>query len=113
VPLLPLLALPMAMAAKRRRRAPGLILAGILMMSFHHGIQLAQSLAASGRADPLVAVGGVFAVFAGICLWLFLSSLDRPGDTPVGRAISTLDSWIQGLREFLGVGGPAPVSRTG
>jgi len=31
----------------------------------------------------------------------------------VGRAISTLDSWIQGLREFLGVGGPAPVSRTG
>ena len=113
VPLLPLLALPMAMAAKRRRRAPGLILAAVLMMSFHHGVQLAQSLAASGRADPLMAVGGVFAVFAGICLWLFLSSLGRPGDTPVGRAIATLDSWIQGLRDFLGVGGAAPVSRTG
>ena len=113
VPLLPLLALPLAMAAKRRRRAPGLILAGVAMMSFHHGVQLAQSLAASGRADPLLAVGGVFAAFAGLCLWMFLSSLSRPGDTPVGRATSALDGWIQDVREFLGFAGPAPVSRTG
>ncbi len=100
VPFLPLLAIPLGMAAKRGRRAPGLILAGVLLIGFHHGVQMAQSLAQTGRVDPALAIWPVYFVFIGICTWLFLASLKRPGDTPITRAvghIATFVHWLRGL----------------
>ena len=83
LPLLPLLALPLGLAAKRGGRGPGIILAGLLLLAFQHLLQLGQSLATSGRAIAILSVGAPFAIFAGICIAVFLSSRKRPGDNPV------------------------------
>lgn len=91
LPLLPLLVLPLGLAAKRGGRAPGLILAGVILIAFQNILQLGQSLAASGRAAPLLAVGLPFGVFAALCLWIFMGSRQRPGDTPIARFTQRLN----------------------
>jgi lipopolysaccharide export system permease protein len=99
VPFLPLMAVPLGMAAKRGRRAPGLIFAGLLLISFHHAIQFAQSLAQTGQAKPVV-IWGIFGVFVSLCFWLFLTSLKRPGDTPITRAVAAVSdaaAWVRDL----------------
>lgn len=83
IPLLPLLALPLALAAKRGRRAPGMIIGAVILVAYHHGITLAKGFAADGLLDPLAAVAGLYAILAAITFWLFLSSRRRPGETPI------------------------------
>jgi lipopolysaccharide export system permease protein len=95
VPFLPFLAMPLAMAAKRGRRAPGIILGGAALVAFHHGVSLAKNLAVTGAAPAWLSVGGVWAVMVGFAVWLFLSSRRRPGDTPVSRLFVSLDTWIE------------------
>ncbi len=100
VPFLPLMAIPLGMAAKRGRRAPGLILAGVLLIGFHHAVEMTQSLAQAGRTPPGPSIWGIFLIFAGLCSWLYFSSLNRPGDTPITRAVASVDSmvhWARGL----------------
>jgi lipopolysaccharide export system permease protein len=100
VPLLPLMAVPLGMAAKRGRRAPGLIFAGLLLISFHHAIQFAQSLAQTGQAQPGSSIWGIFGIFISLCFWLFLTSLKRPGDTPITRAVAAVSdaaAWVRDL----------------
>jgi lipopolysaccharide export system permease protein len=100
VPFLPLMAIPLGMAAKRGRRAPGLILAGVLLIGFHHSIQFVQSMAQTGRAPPGPAIWGIFAGFVSLCFWLFLSSLKRPGDTPITRAVAAVGDAVSWAREL-------------
>ncbi len=100
VPFLPLMAIPMGMAAKRGRRAPGLILAGVLLIGFHHATQMAQGLAQTGQAAPGPAIWGIFLVFVGLCTWLFLASLKRPGDTPITRAVAAVDEGVHWVRDL-------------
>jgi lipopolysaccharide export system permease protein len=83
IPLLPFLALPLAMAVKRGRRTPGMITGAVILVAFHHGVTLAKSFADSGQIDPLLAIGGLYAVFALFSVWLFMSSRRRPGETPL------------------------------
>lgn len=99
VPFLPLMAIPLGMAAKRGKRAPGLIFAGLLLVSFHHAIQFAQSLCQTGQASPNV-IWGIFAVFVALCAWLFLASLKRPGDTPITRAVGAVSDAVAWVREL-------------
>ncbi|MBU1346490.1 MAG: LptF/LptG family permease [Alphaproteobacteria bacterium] len=107
LPLLPLLAVPLGLAAKRGGRAPGVILAGIILIAFQNLLQLGQGLAASGRADALVAVGLPFAVFAALCVWIFLGSRHRPGDTPIARLTQRLALAAGRLRTFAPARGKA------
>ncbi len=83
IPFLPLLALPLALAAKRGRRTPGMIVGAVVLVAFHHSVTLAKSFADSGSVDPLLAIAGIFVLMAGFGVWLFLSSRRRPGETPI------------------------------
>jgi len=91
LPLLPLLAVPLGLAAKRSGRAPGVIVGGLLLLTFYHLVQLGEGLADTGRANPAVSVGLPFAGFAAIAFIVFFTSRKRPGETPIGR-----------LMEFIG-----------
>ncbi|MFX9027514.1 LptF/LptG family permease, partial [Acinetobacter baumannii] len=45
LPLLPLLAIPLGLSAKRGKRTASLIVAAVTLLLFHHSLQLGQSLA--------------------------------------------------------------------
>jgi lipopolysaccharide export system permease protein len=83
LPFLPLIAFPLGLAAKRGRRAPGLILAGLLLLAFQHSLQLGQSLAEAGRVPPFLAIWTPFVLFTGFGVWMFAGSRNRPGETPI------------------------------
>lgn len=97
LPLLPLLALPLGLSAKRGGRAPGIIIAGLLLIAFQHTLQLGQSLASSGRAQASVAILVPYGVFAAICLVTFFTSRKRPGETPIGLLAERVGDTIRGL----------------
>lgn len=94
LPLLPLLATPLGMAAKRGRRGPGIVIAAIVLLLYQHGIQLGQGFADTGRAPPAVAVWTPFLVFAALCIWLFVQSRRRPGETPFTLVVDALGDVI-------------------
>lgn len=96
--LLPLLAVPLGMAAKRSGRAPGAIVGGVLLLAFHHLIQLGQGLADTGRVSAGLAVGAPFFGFAAICFLVFFTSRKRPGETPIGLAMEHISAFIARMR---------------
>lgn len=98
LPLLPLLAVPLGLAAKRSGRAPGAIVGGLLLLAFHHMVQLGQGLAEKGRVSPELAVGGPFLVFAVIAFSVFITSRKRPGETPIGQLMEHLGAAIARMR---------------
>ncbi len=98
LPLLALLGVPLGMSAKRSGRAPGMIVGGVLLLAFFHGVQLGQGLAATGRASPELAVGIPFFGMAAIALTVFLTSRKRPGETPIGRFLEAMSALIARMR---------------
>ncbi len=85
--LLPLLALPLGMAAKRGRRAPGTVFAALALLALNQALQFGESLGETGRAPAWLAVWLPVVFFGVLGIWLFRSSLQWPGDNPVMRAV--------------------------
>lgn len=100
LPFLPLLAFPLGLAAKRGNRTPGLIIAGVLLLAFQHSLQLGQSLAESGKAMPLAAIGTPWLIFVSLSLWMFIGSRKRPGQTPVTEMIRRFGLGIKRFRRM-------------
>jgi len=98
LPLLPLLAFPLGMAAKRGRRAPGVVIACLMLLFLHHGVQLGESLAETGKVGAIPAVWTPFALFSAVSLWLFRGSLRSPGDNPVARLVGVVENLIGGIQ---------------
>jgi len=95
--LLPLLALPLGMAAKRGRRAPGTVFATLALLGLYQALQFGESLGETGRAPAWVAVWLPVVFFGVLGIWLFRSSLQWPGDNPVMRAVHAIEAGIDGL----------------
>jgi lipopolysaccharide export system permease protein len=95
--LLPLLALPLGMAAKRGRRAPGTVFAAVALLGLNQALQFGESLGESGRAPAWLAVWLPVLLFAVFGIWLFRSSLQWPGDNPVMRTVSAIERGFEGL----------------
>jgi lipopolysaccharide export system permease protein len=95
--LLPFLALPLGMAAKRGRRAPGTVFAALALLALHQSLQFGESLGETGRAPAWIAVWTPVVVFGVFGVWLFRSSLQWPGDNPVMRAVSAIEAGFSGL----------------
>jgi lipopolysaccharide export system permease protein len=95
--LLPLLALPLGMAAKRGRRAPGTVFAAVALLALYQTLQFGESLGETGRAPAWLSVWLPVVVFSALGTWLFRSSLQWPGDNPVMRAVSAIEAGFDGL----------------
>jgi len=94
LPLLPLLAIPLGMSAKRGKRTASLIVAAVLMLLFHNSLQLGESLAESGKVNVYLGVWLPWLAFALLSGWIYSQSLARPGDNPVTRAVSALEDLV-------------------
>jgi len=94
LPLLPLLAVPMGLAAKRSRRGAGVVLGAVILVLYHHAIQLGESLGDAGRVPPAIGVWLPFAVFALFCLAVFLRTDRHAGAPPFQAAVDRIDGWV-------------------
>lgn len=90
IPLLPFLVLPVAVAVKKERRGAGLLLAGILLVAFHHALNSTRSLGVAGSIDPLLGTLAAAGLFAAAILLLFRSGRRLPSHSPVADALRPL-----------------------
>ena len=97
LPFLPLLAFPLGLASKRGNRAPGLVMAGVLLLAFQHALLLGQGMAKAEKVAAAPAIWIPFALFAGLSVWLFVGSRTRPGDTPVSRLVRHINHLVTRL----------------
>lgn len=100
LPLLPLLAVPLAITAKRQHRSSGIILAMLLLLSYHHLLQAAESLADTGRIGAAQSLWSLYALFGIFCALLFSMSVRRPGDNPLSRAVDIITEILDLIREI-------------
>ncbi len=97
-PLLPLLAAPLSLAAKRGGRALSLAAAAAALFGFQHLLQLGQDLGGRGGLPSAVAVGVPLALFAALCVWVWRASRGHPGANPVTAAVDRLAASTSRLR---------------
>lgn len=76
LPFVPILAVGLGITAKRAPRGMGLVAGGLVLFLYHHALLTGESLADSGRADPVAVLWGAFGLFSLINLLLYLM-LDR------------------------------------
>jgi lipopolysaccharide export system permease protein len=103
LPFLPLLAFPLGLAAKRGRRAAGLVVAGILLVAFQYALLLGQGLAEGGKALAFPAIWIPFAMFTGLAVWMFVGGRERLGDTPLTRLLHMIGDGADHLAKRLKV----------
>jgi lipopolysaccharide export system permease protein len=99
LPLLPLLGVPLGLAAKRSGRAPGMVAGGVLLLAFYHGVKLGEGLATSGRAVAELSVGIPYFTFAAIAVIVFVTSRKRPGETPIARVMEYISNLVSRIRK--------------
>lgn len=83
LPLMPLLAVPLGLTAKRAGTRAASAIAGLVLFCFQTSLILGQGLADRGAAFAAHAEGWPFAIFAAACILTFVSSRKTPGDNPV------------------------------
>lgn len=81
LPLLPLIAVPFGLSAKRAGSGAAVATGGVLLFAFEVLMVLGQATAT--RATALVAVALPALIFAAICIATFVVSQRRPGENPV------------------------------
>lgn len=89
--LLPLLAVPMGLGAKRTRRWQGVALSALILVIYHHGVQLAESLGDIGLIDPRPALWGLFAAFGLFSLLAFRHANRNPYEGPFDVVLERLE----------------------
>lgn len=94
LPLLPLLAVSMGIAAKRSNRGAGIVVGGIILVLFHHLIQLGESLVASGEIPASSAIWAPFALFAIFCMWIFNRANSSLDGSPFNAVFAIIDGAI-------------------
>lgn len=77
---LPLLAVPMGLAAKRARRSHGIALAAVILVLYQQALSLLESLGDVGRLDARPALWAAFALFAVLCAIVFRHSSRNPAE---------------------------------
>lgn len=97
--LLPLLALPLGMAAKRGRRAAGTVFAVLAVVILDQALSFGEAMAEAGRTLPWLSVWLPVLLFAVFGAWLFRSSLQWPGDNPVMRGVASIESAFEGMQK--------------
>ncbi|MWC44000.1 LPS export ABC transporter permease LptF [Sphingomonas carotinifaciens] len=103
--LLPLLAVALGIPPKRSTSALGVFLSIVMLVTYHKVNQYAADIGALGRVDPLIALWGPFAIFAGIVVWMYYVTAYVPGGQPIGileRSFAKLAKlftrWLPGPR---------------
>ena len=86
LPLLPLLAVPFGLSAKRAGSGSAMATGGLLLFGFETAMVLGHAVASADAIPAAVTIGLPAALFAVLCIATWVASRRRPGENPV--------SWI-------------------
>jgi len=98
---LPLLAMPMGLAAKRSRRPSGILLGAFILVVYQQALQLMESLGDVGRIDPRPALWILFLLFAGFAVAVFRHSHHHPHEGAFDGVLNRLDTAAATLAGWL------------
>lgn len=94
LPFLPLLAVAMGIAAKRSSRGAGIAVGGVILVVFHHVIQLGESLVDHEAASVSAAIWLPFGLFASFCIWIFDRANSSVNGSPFNAVFAMIDGAI-------------------
>lgn len=97
LPLMPLLAVPFGLTAKRVESRAAFAIAGILLFVFQVSLLFGQGMADKAALPAAIAIGVPFAGFAAIAIATFVSSQQSPGENPVNRLTEWVSDGFQNL----------------
>ncbi|MEX2649379.1 MAG: LptF/LptG family permease [Alphaproteobacteria bacterium] len=89
---LPFVAAPFGLAAKRTRQASGLVAALIVLLIYHHVLQFGQSLAELGHIPAAPALWVPFGAFTSFAVVLFRRVARQPGNNPLDAVLDALEA---------------------
>jgi len=81
---LPLLAVALAVPPKRSTSALGVFLAILLLVGYHKSSEYTERVGAAGQLDPFWGQWIPFALFAGLCVWLYGILAYKAAGAPIG-----------------------------
>jgi lipopolysaccharide export system permease protein len=96
--LLPFMGLALGVPPKRSTSALGVFLGIVMIVAYHKINQYAGDIAALGKVNPILALWGPFAAFAGLVLWMYYTIAYVPGGQPIGA----LERWFAKLGKAVG-----------
>ena len=92
ITLMPLLAVPMGIAAKRRRRGKAIVVAALILVLYHHVLQTGEGLVEMGAVPPALGLWLPFGALALACVLLFRRAEKQPGQNPFEVVFERLDA---------------------
>jgi lipopolysaccharide export system permease protein len=96
--LLPMMGLALGVPPKRSTSALGVFLGIVMIVAYHKVNQYAADVAALGKVNPVLALWGPFAVFAGLVVWMYYTIAYVPGGQPIGA----LERWFAKAAKAIG-----------
>jgi lipopolysaccharide export system permease protein len=99
--LLPLVAVPLGLAARRSHRNYGVLLAIVLLVLFHHAVQLGEGLADNGQVPAPLGIWAPVLLFATFGIWLFRRTAERVGESGASRALEAVESLLRGAARLI------------
>lgn len=100
LPLLPLMAIPLALGRMRGQRSYGLVIGLAALIAYHHALQLGEALVDNDRAPAWLGLWVPFGVFAAWSIFLFRRNATRVPDPQLAYWI---DRQLDRLRALLPV----------
>ena len=98
MPLLPLLAVALAVPPKRSSSAVGVILSIVMVVTYYKINEYAEGMGALGRIDPAIALGVPFALFSALIIRLYYVLAHIPGGQPIGGIERMAARTVKALR---------------
>ncbi|MGA9409390.1 MAG: LptF/LptG family permease [Roseobacter sp.] len=99
VAMMPFLAVPMGISAKRRRRGPAIATAAILLLLYHYSLEIGEGLVGFGVVSPLIGLWLPFVGFSLFCIHLFWSIDQRLRPNKFEPFFDRLDGGIQFIKK--------------
>ncbi len=97
LPMLPFLAMAMGIAARRASRTTGIVTGGLILVLYHHMIQLGGSLVEREMVSAAAALWLPFILFSGFCIWTFHRSNASPGGNPFNAVFGMIENLVSSL----------------
>jgi len=102
LPLLPLLAVPFGLSAKRAGSGSAMVIGGLLLFAFETSMILGQAMVTAARLPAAVMIGVPAGVFAATCVATWIASRKRPGQNPVSWLSEHLAALFASIAHALG-----------